>query len=52
MPFFVKHTNKTATLLIGLAIGAVGQLLIPFSANFTGMEFLGIPADLIAFTFF
>lgn len=52
MPFFVKHTSKTTTLLIGLAIGAAGQLLIPFSANFTGMEFFGIPADLIAFTFF
>lgn len=52
MPFFVKKTNKTATLMIGLAIGALGQLLIPLSANFTGMDFAGIPADLIMFTIF
>lgn len=52
MPFFVKKFNKTATLMIGLAIGAIGQLCIPLSANFAGIDILGLPGDLFVFTFF
>ena len=52
MPFLVKHTNKTATMLIGLGVAAAGQLLIPFSANFIGTEIFGLPGELIAFTCF
>ena len=33
MPFLVKTTNKTATMLIGLAIGAVGQMLMPLAGS-------------------
>lgn len=52
MPFLVKHTSKTGTMLIGLAVGAVGQLCIPLAANFAGVDILGIPGDMVVFTFF
>lgn len=52
MPFLVKHTSKTGTMLIGLAVGAVGQLCIPLAANFAGVDILGIPGDMVVFTIF
>lgn len=33
VPFVVKVTNKTAAMLIGLAIGAVGQAMMAFVGN-------------------
>ena len=33
MPFLVKTTNKTGTMLIGLAIGALGQVLMPLAGS-------------------
>ena len=52
MPFLVKHTSKTGTMLIGLAVGAVGQLCIPLAANFAGVDIIGLPGDMVVFTFF
>jgi sugar (glycoside-pentoside-hexuronide) transporter len=33
IPFIVKVTNKTATMLIGLAVGAFGQMMVAFVGN-------------------
>ena len=33
IPFIVKVTNKTMTMLIGLAIGAFGQIMMGFVGN-------------------